>query len=324
MNNQQMADALWRQYVRPLLAKLKDWGNPQELANTTDYTKFAQTVCGAVDALDYEKCALPKDWVHIVWPKRRAIVALWSYYGRDMRNKSVCAYIEEIKVLDGTDPRTTSFAGMSKPSPEPKASKLVDLERSEWLYNQYGLTIENDAKMRRELEVHIREGSFHDFSDAVRTFMDKTRRSLHPEDIFNFWDYESVRIDLWEYLEGSQADKTYVSAYKNFYASNRPNEAKPQKDQDIMNEISKAAMSAEYGKIGTASLCSNIPVKTVTYIYGRAVGDMSTDSLIDAVKQVEAEIEALSKVKTQSTKIKAMIGDLELALAEIVKALDAS
>lgn len=63
--------------------------------------------------------------------------------------------------------------------------------------------------------------------------------------------------------------------------------------------------------------------ETKNYVYGRDVSLMSEAELIEAIKKIEAEIENLKSVKTESVKIKAKIEELQAMLADVVKALDA-
>ena len=63
--------------------------------------------------------------------------------------------------------------------------------------------------------------------------------------------------------------------------------------------------------------------ETVHYVYGTDVTKMTDDQLVEAIKQVEAEIAKLDVVKTKSKKIDAKKAELNEMLAKIVDTLDA-
>ena len=65
-----------------------------------------------------------------------------------------------------------------------------------------------------------------------------------------------------------------------------------------------------------------VPFETVHYVYGTDVATMTDDQLVEAIKQVEAEIAKLDVVKTQSKKIDAKKAELKDMLAKIVETLD--
>lgn len=65
-----------------------------------------------------------------------------------------------------------------------------------------------------------------------------------------------------------------------------------------------------------------VPFETVHYVYGTDVATMTDDQLVEAIKQVEAEIAKLGVVKTQSKKIDAKKAELKDMLAKIVETLD--
>lgn len=67
---------------------------------------------------------------------------------------------------------------------------------------------------------------------------------------------------------------------------------------------------------------NTVAFETRHYVYGQNIDNMSADQLIQAVKQVEREIEDLAGVKTNSAHIDKRIKELKAMLAEIVKVLD--
>lgn len=67
---------------------------------------------------------------------------------------------------------------------------------------------------------------------------------------------------------------------------------------------------------------SVVAFETVHYVYGTDVAKMTDDQLVDAIKQVEAEIAKLDVVKTKSKKIDAKKAELNDMLAKIVETLD--
>ena len=66
-----------------------------------------------------------------------------------------------------------------------------------------------------------------------------------------------------------------------------------------------------------------VAFETVHYVYGTDVTKMTDDRLVEAIKQVEAEIAKLDVVKTKSKKIDAKKAELNEMLAKIVDTLDA-
>ena len=66
----------------------------------------------------------------------------------------------------------------------------------------------------------------------------------------------------------------------------------------------------------------NTPIETVTFVYGVNLADMNGESLIEAIKRVEGEIEKLDRVKTKSVAISLRKTALEANLQKIVAALD--
>lgn len=67
---------------------------------------------------------------------------------------------------------------------------------------------------------------------------------------------------------------------------------------------------------------SVVAFETVHYVYGTDVAKMTDDQLVDAIKQVEAEIAEVGVVKTKSKKIDAKKAELNDMLAKIVETLD--
>lgn len=64
-------------------------------------------------------------------------------------------------------------------------------------------------------------------------------------------------------------------------------------------------------------------VKTVHYIDGVNVADMTNEDLIAKIAASEAKIKELKKVETESTAIAAEIARVEAFIADVVKHLDA-
>lgn len=64
-------------------------------------------------------------------------------------------------------------------------------------------------------------------------------------------------------------------------------------------------------------------VKTVHYIDGYNVADMTKEDLISQIAKAEAKIKELNKVETESTAIAAEIERVKAFIAEVVKHLDA-
>lgn len=62
--------------------------------------------------------------------------------------------------------------------------------------------------------------------------------------------------------------------------------------------------------------------KTINYVYGKATNEMSDAELIDAIRKVEAEIEDLGKIKTESKKIAEKTKQLQEQLKNIIAELD--
>lgn len=73
----------------------------------------------------------------------------------------------------------------------------------------------------------------------------------------------------------------------------------------------------------TTANSATIPFETKHYVYGRLLETMQQNELIDAIKQIEAEIADLKAVKTKSTTIAAKVKELEEMLAKVVGVLDA-
>lgn len=64
-------------------------------------------------------------------------------------------------------------------------------------------------------------------------------------------------------------------------------------------------------------------VKTVNYINGVNVADMTKEDLIGEIAKAEAKVKELNKVETESTAIAAEIDRIKAFIADVVKHLDA-
>lgn len=71
------------------------------------------------------------------------------------------------------------------------------------------------------------------------------------------------------------------------------------------------------------ALMNNVPFKTVNYVFGQDIKEMSEDQLLDAIRTVEKEIESYTSIKTRSKKVEKRKEELTAALEQIVEALDA-
>lgn len=67
---------------------------------------------------------------------------------------------------------------------------------------------------------------------------------------------------------------------------------------------------------------SAVAFETRHFVYGAEVSSMSEAQLINAIKQIEAEIADLKAVKTKSSRITAKVKELEDMLAKVVEQLD--
>lgn len=329
LTSQQTRDALRKQYTEPIFRLLQEsqptYQELQSLVNERNMSRFSSVVGAMVDRLGYEysrnKC---NGWVELKWPKRRVIVYMWEHFGGDKKELTYVRYVSELHVTD--NPETTASSAQEACAIHHARQKQTIEDRRDWLYSQYGLSIENDAEMRRMLDSYARDpiGSYPKFADYVGKYMREIRGNFYPSDVFDDADYKFLQVTLWDYLDGDENNSNYLvmlAAVNNQLSTLPPTTLAELEKDTTMNDQNQTKIC---GAAQGTGLYSNVPVKTVTYIFGRAVGDMSTQALIDAVKQVEAEIAALSSVKTKSAKIETMIADLNTALAEIVKALDAS
>ncbi|MGD9382353.1 MAG: hypothetical protein PVI03_07905 [Candidatus Thorarchaeota archaeon] len=64
-------------------------------------------------------------------------------------------------------------------------------------------------------------------------------------------------------------------------------------------------------------------VKTVHYVDGINVADMTDEELVAKIADAEGKIKSLRKIETESTKINQEIARVEAFIADVVKHLDA-
>lgn len=120
-----------------------------------------------------------------------------------------------------------------------------------------------------------------------------------------------ISVSIWYYFGGTE--DLIDSYHKNRYT--------------IITQKSKCIQTftqqyIESTKDTNMTINHTIPVQQITYVFGKDVNLMSEEELINAIKQVETEIEKLSSVKTESTKINLRISEHKETLQKLAKLLD--
>lgn len=75
--------------------------------------------------------------------------------------------------------------------------------------------------------------------------------------------------------------------------------------------------------MGTIKTDSSIPVQTKTLVFGEDVQEMSKESLLQALRKLEAQKKEFKEYKTESKYIKAQIKSIEESIQKVVQLLDA-
>lgn len=181
-------------------------------------------------------------------------------------------------------------------------------ERREWLLSQYVLTLVKDQDVRRRVK-----------QQTVFTALPVAKVCVPI--------IRTMMVDLGDFL--TRADLQYIIEQTEREMGVPHTRSTPVKKAEqysgmkadfvVVDELTEV-LSNQPKEI---QMNKNVAFETVNYVYGTNVKDMSEAELIEAIKQVEAEIAKLDQVKTASKKITAKKDELNAMLANIVETLDA-
>lgn len=171
---------------------------------------------------------------------------------------------------------------------------------TEWLEQQYVWAIENDAAVIS----HIKNQAT--FSQHCGAVIPAIVRKIASE--AGFTAPRSIEMN-------------YIVAEVNRRILGRPTGVRYMGPVSPQPEFQEFPLTTEKEEIMNTQT-SVVAFETVHYVYGTDVAKMTDDQLVDAIKQVEAEIAKLDVVKTKSKKIDAKKAELNDMLAKIVETLD--
>lgn len=157
-------------------------------------------------------------------------------------------------------------------------------------------TVLNQIGERRHVENFVRRGHF-----GFKTFV---------QDLFDFGDQDLAREVL-------KAESYLAAKEGKFGWQKNPFDPFEQDSQAAHNETTPSTIETK------EETMSKVTISTITYVNGSDVTKLTDEQLIEAIKQIEGEIEDLGKVKTESKKVAAKIEGLKKTLTEVVAILDA-
>lgn len=189
---------------------------------------------------------------------------------------------------------------------------VLPADREQWLHDQVYLTIVNDGDWYRKATASM--PSF----DRVRYVSNRWREDLCPKEdrqmspeerrIVNMWLYEDLLGRPLTLADIPSADG-YRDTFVRHIAPFRSTRYTPSTHEEIPMNPTPVNNSA-------------VAFETRHFVYGTEVSSMSEAQLINAIKQIEAEIADLKAVKTKSSRITAKVKELEDMLAKVVEQLD--
>lgn len=179
-------------------------------------------------------------------------------------------------------------------------------DREQWLHDQVYLTIVNDGDWYREAVARM------PVFDRVRHVSNRWREGLCPKEDKQMSPEERRIVNMWLYedLLGRPLTLAYISSNEGY--------------RDTFVRHIAPSQSTRY----TLSTHEEIPMNptpvnnSAVAFETRHFSSMSEAQLINAIKQIEAEIADLKAVKTKSSRITAKVKELEDMLAKVVEQLD--
>lgn len=176
---------------------------------------------------------------------------------------------------------------------------MIPTDRRERLSTQVYLPLLNDAELYQRVSAYIQCRNF----DQFRHRANRRRADLCPDNDKYMTGKERryVNLLLWENWAGDilPSDLRSLPGYDITWRTYWPTE---------LPEVSQLESQPKEIIMNPTTVSGSAPAfETKHFVFGTNVADMSENSLISAVKQLEAEIADLKAVKTKSTRITAKV-----------------